>query len=118
VRRTTRSPDTGALAATKPVLPPSPWYVVQPDSAEDADADGEGEPPVVVVAVVEAGGEEVEADEGVDDGEAVPLQAATPSVAAARRPARGRTSPVSGPVPPLSPPAHQVPARPSAILDG
>jgi hypothetical protein len=112
VRRTTRSADTGPLAATKPALLPSPWYVVQPDGAGDAGAArGAGE----------AAGEEVEADEGVDDagdGDAVPLQAAIPSDAAASRPARALTPPVSGPAAPLSLPVHRVPAGPSAILDG
>jgi hypothetical protein len=116
VRRTTRSADTGALAATKPALLPSPWYVVQPDGAGDAGAArGAGE------ADGEAAGEEVEADEGVDDagdGDAVPLQAAIPSDAAASRPARALTPPVSGAAGPLSLPVHRVLAGPSAILDG
>jgi hypothetical protein len=116
VRRTTRSADTGALAATKPALLPSPWYVVQPDGAGDAGAvRGAGE------ADGEAAGEEVEVDEGVDDdgdGDAVPLQAAIPSDAAASRPARALTPPVSGAAGSLSLPVHRVPAGPSAILGG
>jgi hypothetical protein len=106
MRRTTRSAETGALAATKPVLPPSPWYVVQPDGAGDAGADGGGGAPVV--------GEEVDADEGDDDagdGDAVPLQAAVPSVAAASRPAMALTPSVSGPAPALSLPVPSGPRR-------